>query len=83
MRSRQATHGKRDLAECYALQMLLMIVLVVVLHDGIANGVGLVGNLVIFVHLGFFLFFMTFVLFFAHDSGSVVQSLESLAGAFS
>lgn len=60
-----------------------MVVLVMVLLYGIANGIGLVGNLVIFVHLGFFLFFMAFVLFFAHDSGSVVQSLESLAGVFS
>lgn len=83
MRFRQATHGRRDLAEHDAIQGLSIIVLVMILLDGIANRIGFVDHFAVFVCLGFFLFFMTFVLFFTHDGGSFVQSLESLAGAFS
>lgn len=49
-----------------------MIVLLMILRYGIANGVGgLVAYLAVFVGLGFFLFLMTFVLLFTHDDGSI------------
>ena len=63
----QATQGRRDLS----VEGVSVIVFVMVLLDGIANGVGLVDHLVVFVHFGFFLFLVTFVLFFTHDGGSV------------
>ncbi len=61
-----------------------MIVLVMVLLDGIADRIGgLNAALADFVRFGLFLFLVAFVRFFAHGDGSIVQSLESLAGAFS
>lgn len=64
-----------------------VIVLVMIPLNGTANGVSWlleVGRLVAdFGCLGFFLFLVTFVLFFTHDDGSVNKSLESLVVAFS
>lgn len=51
-----------------------MIVLVMILCDRIANGIGRVdADFAGFVRFGLFLFLVAFVFFFAHDDGSIVH----------